>query len=662
MEPALHEQCAEEKMMTLTARALIKYSLLVLFFIHWPSAWSESKVGEIVEGRLVVLSPSIGEKKAVALPDGKWEITDIQKLPGRNSRHNAILLTNANQNHPVQSFAIIYSDGANYWNPRFYDIPQGVKFVSRHGTTHTQNKSYQTYFYDDVASIPRTGLGSWVNTLNQANRSLSTSPGLSVIRIIRNRDSLMILSWIDRNSVLQKQPSKFDAVAVLEKGVKQWNEDFLKVADASFYNNDWTLALPIYNNSDLLIKDSKLAKTEDSDSPPKPQTPNSASNQGGKVGAPSFFECATNPTKCRTKATTQPPQTAGGEALARQREELERLRAEEANATAKAEELAKQKAELERIRIEQEKEKVEAAALLKKQQEEIVRLREQRNEAKRQAELLERQKSDLEKLNTAKANQSKPASNPSAEIPANKKIAQVNANPRKALIIGNNTYKHVTKLNNAVADAEAIAAKLATLGYSITTSFNTSRSDMFRSLRNFANTVQGGDEVVFFYAGHGVELGGKNFLLPTDIKGDDAQQVEDDAIELQRVLNDMSENRAKFTLAIVDACRDNPFKSSGRAIGGRGLAPTTAATGQMVIFSAGAGQQALDKLNEKDKHPNGLFTRIFVEEMTQVGMPIDRVVKKVRRRVVELANSVGHQQVPAIYDQVIGDFFFVKVP
>jgi hypothetical protein len=650
-------------MMTLTVRSIIKYLLLALFFIHGSSAWSEAKVGEIVEGRLVVYSPLIGEKQAVALPEGKWEITDIRKLPGSNSHHSAVLLTNANRKHPVQSLAIIYSGGANYWNPRFYDIPSGVKYLSRHGTTHTQNKSYQTYFYDDVGSISRGGIGSWINTLNEAKRSFATSPGLSVIRIIRNRDSLMILSWIDQNAILQKtQPSLGGSGGALEKGIQQWNDDFLKAADASFYNNSWGLAQPIFHNSDLSSTDSKLAQIGGSDSRPEPRTQNIASNQGEKLGAPSFFECATNPSKCRTKATSQASQTDDGKALASQREELERLRAEEANATAKAEELAKQKAELERVRIEQEREKVEAAALLKKQQEEIARLREQRNEAKRQAELLEKQKYDLEKLNTAKANQSKPASNPSVEIPANKKIAQVNANPRKALIIGNNTYKHVTKLNNAVADAEAIAAKLASLGYSITTSFNTSRSDMFRSLRNFANTVQGGDEVVFFYAGHGVELGGKNFLLPTDIKGDDAQQVEDDAIELQRVLNDMSENRAKFTLAIVDACRDNPFKSSGRAIGGRGLAPTTAATGQMVIFSAGAGQQALDKLNEKDKNPNGLFTRIFVEEMTQVGMPIDRVVKKVRRRVVELANSVGHQQVPAIYDQVIGDFFFVKAP
>jgi hypothetical protein len=111
---------------------------------------------------------------------------------------------------------------------------------------------------------------------------------------------------------------------------------------------------------------------------------------------------------------------------------------------------------------------------------------------------------------------------------------------------------------------------------------------------------------------------------------------------------------------MVDACRDNPFKSSGRAIGGRGLAPTTAATGQMIIFSAGSGQQALDKLNPADKSKNGLFTRIFLKEMQKPGISIDKMIRNVRTEVVDLAKSVGHEQVPAIYDQVVGEFFFNK--
>lgn len=231
---------------------------------------------------------------------------------------------------------------------------------------------------------------------------------------------------------------------------------------------------------------------------------------------------------------------------------------------------------------------------------------------------------------------------------------------RKALVIGNDSYKSVAKLENAREDARTIASNLMSVGYQVTLKTDLNEKEMKSALRNFASQVQGGDEVMFFFAGHGVQLGAANYLLPTDILGDSEAQVKDEAIQLQRILDDMSERKAKFTLAMIDACRDNPFKSSGRAIGGRGLAPTTAATGQMVIFSAGTGQQALDKLNNADKNKNGLFTRVFVQEMQKPSQSIDRVVKNVRNQVAELAKSVGHEQVPAIYDQVLGDFYFKK--
>ena len=184
--------------------------------------------------------------------------------------------------------------------------------------------------------------------------------------------------------------------------------------------------------------------------------------------------------------------------------------------------------------------------------------------------------------------------------------------------------------------------------------------EMKATLRQFKNDLEGGDEVIFFYAGHGVQLGSTNYLLPIDIKGDSEDQVRDDAIQLQRLLDDMNEKKVKLSLAIIDACRDNPFPKSGRNIGGRGLAPTTAATGQMIIFSAGSGQQALDKLGANDKNPNGLFTRMLLSEMKAPGVRVDNMIRDVRRKVVEAAKSVGHDQVPAIYDQVVGDFYLNK--
>jgi uncharacterized caspase-like protein len=155
-----------------------------------------------------------------------------------------------------------------------------------------------------------------------------------------------------------------------------------------------------------------------------------------------------------------------------------------------------------------------------------------------------------------------------------------------------------------------------------------------------------------------VQLGSANYLLPTDIRADHEEQVKDEAIPLQRILDDLNDRKAKFALAVVDACRDNPFQSKGRSIGGRGLAPTSAASGQMVMYSAGAGQQALDRLGPNDQERNGLFTRVLLREMTVPGQSVDRVLRIVRNEVVKLARGVGHEQTPALYDQAIGEFFF----
>jgi hypothetical protein len=231
---------------------------------------------------------------------------------------------------------------------------------------------------------------------------------------------------------------------------------------------------------------------------------------------------------------------------------------------------------------------------------------------------------------------------------------------RRALVIGNNKYSNVSALENAADDAIAMAESLRTLSFDVTVKTDLSLKDMNAAIRNFKGSIKKGDEVVFFYAGHGVQIGQSNFLLPVDITGESEDQIRDDAVLLDRVLDDISEKKAKFTLAMLDACRDNPFKKAGRSLGGvtRGLAPASTANGQMIIFSAGAGQQALDKLGPNDKEKNGLFTRVFIKEMQKSGLSVDRVVRNVRNQVVDLAKSVKHDQVPAIYDQVIGEFYF----
>ena len=231
---------------------------------------------------------------------------------------------------------------------------------------------------------------------------------------------------------------------------------------------------------------------------------------------------------------------------------------------------------------------------------------------------------------------------------------------RRALVIGNDSYQSVPKLLNAREDAQAMARSLSDMGFQVQLELDLRERSMRAALRQFKSRVEGGDEVIIFFAGHGVQLAGTNYLLPVDITGENEEQIRDESIQLQRILDDMTEKRAKFTLAMLDACRDNPFKGSGRAIGGRGLAPTSAATGQMVIFSAGTGQQALDKLGPNDPEKNGLFTRVFLKEMQKPGISVDRVLRNVRTEVVNLAKTVGHDQVPAIYDQVVGEYFLKR--
>ena len=265
-----------------------------------------------------------------------------------------------------------------------------------------------------------------------------------------------------------------------------------------------------------------------------------------------------------------------------------------------------------------------------------------------------------EALEQLQAESSEKARESEAAAGSNMSAAPIkpNQSSRLALVIGNAKYKNVPTLDNSNKDAEAFASVLKGLGFKTSLHLDLSQRAFNKAVREFKDQLQGGEEVVVYFAGHGVQLASTNYLLPIDVGGDSADQVKDEAIELQRVLDSLSEKELQFSLAVIDACRDNPFKGAGRAIGGRGLAPTSAATGQMIIFSAGTGQQALDRLGPADKEPNGLFTRVFLKEMQKPGIPVDSMLRQVRKEVVRLAKSVGHEQVPALYDQTVGEFYF----
>ena len=325
----------------------------------------------------------------------------------------------------------------------------------------------------------------------------------------------------------------------------------------------------------------------------------------------------------------------------------------------KTEAIAQREAdERKKLALQREDELKKTEAIAQREADERKKLALQREDELKRSEALaiaQRQLEDLKKIALQREEELKKLKIELAQV--NRSTSNSN---RRALVIGNDSYKQISKLVNAREDAKAVAESLEQVGYMVTLKLDLTEKEMKSALRVFKSQINGGEEVVIFYAGHGVQLGSSNYLLPTDIAGENEEQIKDEAIQLQRILDDMTEKKAKLTLVMLDACRDNPFKVAGRNIGGRGLAPTTAANGQMVIFSAGTGQQALDKLGPTDKDKNGVFTRVLIKEMKNTGVSVDKLIRNVRNQVVALAQSIGHEQVPAIYDQVVGDFYFKK--
>lgn len=238
------------------------------------------------------------------------------------------------------------------------------------------------------------------------------------------------------------------------------------------------------------------------------------------------------------------------------------------------------------------------------------------------------------------------------------------AEKRVALVIGNDSYQEVPKLEKAANDARAVGAQLKKVGFEVMSFTNLNRREMNQAIGQFVEKVSGGGVGIFFYAGHGVQAGGTNFLLPVDIKVKNEQDLIDEAVDMQRVLERLAEAKAKLSLLVIDACRDNPFKKAhGRSIGStRGLAIPQAPSGTLVIYSAGIGQQALDKLSDADNNPNGLFTREFLPLIGTPNLRLDEAVRKLRSTVIAKAKGVGHDQNPAIYDQTDGDFYFINGP
>jgi len=235
---------------------------------------------------------------------------------------------------------------------------------------------------------------------------------------------------------------------------------------------------------------------------------------------------------------------------------------------------------------------------------------------------------------------------------------------RVALVVGNNDYENVPDLQKAVNDARVLGQTLKDLDFELIAAKNLTRREMNRKLQEFAAKLGRGDEALFFFAGHGVQIGGENYLLPTDIpnpKPGEESYVRYEAVGVYQVLDIIRERGSRVAILVLDACRNNPFRTVGtRRVGGtRGLARMAAPEGTFIMYSAGVGQEALDNTGDDDVHPNSIFTRSLIPFLKTPGLKLTETARRVRRKVQKLAAAADHEQRPAYYDEVTGEFFFM---
>jgi Caspase domain len=242
---------------------------------------------------------------------------------------------------------------------------------------------------------------------------------------------------------------------------------------------------------------------------------------------------------------------------------------------------------------------------------------------------------------------------------ANSQSASLGRSDRRvALVIGNSSYASVGTLPNPKRDAEAVAKSLQDVGFdAVVVKENASRNEMLAALNSFQDLASNAEWAVVYFSGHGLEVGGTNYVVPVDAKLLADRDVGDEGVSLERLLVATAGAR-KLRLVILDACRDDPFVSkmqrtiATRSIG-RGLARVEPEGGTLVVFAAKDGQLAYD--GDGQSSP-------FVAALTKwIGQPNIEIGKLFRLVRDDVWIATGKKQEPFVYGSLPGDdFFFLR--
>ena len=226
---------------------------------------------------------------------------------------------------------------------------------------------------------------------------------------------------------------------------------------------------------------------------------------------------------------------------------------------------------------------------------------------------------------------------------------------RMALVIGNARYPQMA-LTNPENDARVVASTLRRLGFDVTEYVNLGVKEFRKVLRDYARRVEAEDGAsVFYYAGHGVQIEGRNYLLPVDINLRDEYEIRDEGVDINELyIGRLERARSQVRIVILDACRDNPFTTQSRAVRGVGGLAEMAARGALIAYATAPGATAEDG----PPGTNSVFTRHLAKEMLGEGVEVEQMFKNVR---VKVMRDTDQRQIPWVNTSMTNNFSFNPV-